>query len=44
MRFTIRTAADLLKKSKPWGDYDQVKQDLRDAAAKLLGRAKLPRA
>ncbi len=31
-RFTIRTAPAFLKKTKPWSDYDRVKQDLRDAA------------
>ncbi|HSZ73533.1 MAG TPA: DNA ligase D, partial [Rhizomicrobium sp.] len=35
-RFTIRTAQQLLAKSKAWKDYDGAARPLRDAIAKLL--------
>jgi bifunctional non-homologous end joining protein LigD len=33
--FTIRTAPSLLKKSKPWSDYDDARRSLADAIRKL---------
>ena len=35
-KFTIRTAPSLLKKSKPWKDYDKSARPLRGAIEKLL--------
>jgi bifunctional non-homologous end joining protein LigD len=35
-RFTLRTAADLLKKSKAWSGYDGAARPLQAAIAKLL--------
>jgi bifunctional non-homologous end joining protein LigD len=33
--FTIRTAPAMLKKSKPWSDYDDARRSLADAIKKL---------
>lgn len=38
MRFTIREAPGLLRKTKPWPDYSKTKQDLHQAARKLTAR------
>jgi bifunctional non-homologous end joining protein LigD len=38
-RFTIRTAPDLLRKSKPWQDYCDAERPLKGAIEKL-GRSK----
>ena len=35
-KFTIRTAPPLLKKSKPWKDYDKSARPLRGAIERLL--------
>jgi bifunctional non-homologous end joining protein LigD len=35
-RFTIRTVPTLLKKSKPWEDYEEASRPLQDAIDKLL--------
>jgi len=34
-KFTIRTAPAMLKKSKPWSDYDDARRSLADAIRKL---------
>jgi bifunctional non-homologous end joining protein LigD len=35
-KFTIRTAPALLRKSKPWKDYDKSARPLRGAIERLL--------
>jgi bifunctional non-homologous end joining protein LigD len=37
-RFTVRTAPDLLRRSKPWSDYDAAARSLRSAIARLTKR------
>jgi bifunctional non-homologous end joining protein LigD len=37
MRYTIRTAPDLLAKDKPWQEYCDAERPLRAAIRKLVG-------
>jgi bifunctional non-homologous end joining protein LigD len=43
-RYTIRTGADLLRKTKPWTDYERSARPLSDAIRAVVapGRAKRP--
>ena len=36
MRFTVRTASGLLKKSKAWSGYDKAARSLKAAVGKLV--------
>jgi bifunctional non-homologous end joining protein LigD len=38
--FTIRTAATLIKRNKPWQDYNEAARSLAKAAKHLSGRGK----
>jgi bifunctional non-homologous end joining protein LigD len=37
-RFNIRTGAEILRKSKPWADYERSARSLSDAIEKVLAR------
>jgi bifunctional non-homologous end joining protein LigD len=37
-RFNIRTGPEILKKSKPWADYEQAARSLSDAIEKVLSK------
>jgi bifunctional non-homologous end joining protein LigD len=41
-RFTVRTAPEMLRRSKPWSDYDSAKQSLRAAIARLTKQGGRP--
>jgi bifunctional non-homologous end joining protein LigD len=36
LKYTVRTAPAILKKSKPWGDYDKAARPLRAAIETLI--------
>jgi len=41
-RYNIRTGPDLLKKSKPWTDYEQSARSLAEAIEKVLEKGRRP--
>lgn len=41
-RFDIRTGPDVLKKSKPWADYESSARSLSDAIGKVLSQGRKP--